>query len=1077
MTATGSVVILDRAPAGDDTERAHPDTTANHRRWRRRGREVATEPRFPALGHVPALDGLRGMAMVLVVLSHLWVILPVAQREDFGTGSGLFHSGNLGVIVFLVLGGFLVTSSLLQQRAAGGIGIRRFYVRRLIRVGAPLTVMLTVFLIASWVDDFASTSPRIALDSASAATTYSLNWLLVTRPGQVSPDLGHLWYLSVEQQFYVVWVLALAVLGRRRRLLGGLLIAGTVAVCAWRLAVWSNLGWWEASLRTDTRIDGLLVGSLAALVWASGAGRVPYRRRLAAIGVAVMATLVVLTGRDETIYLGALGIGFALATALAVLGLVLHRSGVASRALQWRVLRSLADVSYPVYLWHLPIFFFFGRNGVTWPLPVRLAVVAALLVAAVAASRRFVERPVAAWLDRRDGLAPPRVRTDRQRFTAAAAWGSVAAAVPFVMVLWDFGLRPLRTAVPTRIFSNFYDLQARALMNGHLDVPRDSLAIEAFRIDGRDYMYFPPFPSILRMPVLALTDSLDGRLTAPSMILAWAVMMTFTALLIWRVRGVLRPGVAFGRREAFATGTLVAVIGGGSVIVFVAALPWVYHEAYMWATAFAVGFTWALIGVLERITVGRVLAAGALALGAILSRTTAGWACCLALVAAAAVLVVHRRWRAERRWAGGVVAAAVVPLAIGATVNWAKFRHPFMFSLDDQVWTSVNAHRREALERNGGGLTGLQFFPTALVNYFRPDGIRFTSVFPFVTLPARPGRPVGGAFLDQTYRTGSVIAFMPLLFGLSVFGLWRTFRRRAGDAASVLRLPVLGALAVAGGVMFYGYLAHRYTSEFVPALIVLSAIGLVELGRWSPTWSPIRRSALTGAFVAVAVFGVVANTAIGLQAARSTSRGTGLQSLVDVRLGLSDLAGRPNADYVEHADDLSGAAPTDHLRVVGDCRAVYLSSGDLYEPWIPVDIRGVTADVTVTGVGAPGRIPLVAFDGATGRSVEVEHDGYGSYRLLVEGGGSEASSDWYLLEPGTTFNVTVRASLDDSTYLVDSPAFLYTGTPLSDWNATWSSVPSQLRIDTPSARLQAARGARVDIGWLPPSDRCRRLVE
>ena len=100
----------------------------------------------------------------------------------------------------------------------------------------------------------------------------------------------------------------------------------------------------------------------------------------------------------------------------------------------------------------------------------------------------------------------------------------------------------MRTALPTRIFSNFYEIQARALMDGHLDVPRGALSIEAFQVGGRDYMYFPPLPAILRMPILAFTDSLDGRLTALSMLLAWLLTVTFTALLLWRVRGLVRPG-------------------------------------------------------------------------------------------------------------------------------------------------------------------------------------------------------------------------------------------------------------------------------------------------------------------------------------------------------------------------------------------------------------------------------------------------------------------------------------------------------------------------------------------------------
>ena len=120
--------------------------------------------------------------------------------------------------------------------------------------------------------------------------------------------------------------------------------------------------------------------------------------------------------------------------------------------------------------------------------------------------------------------------------------------------------------------------------------------------------------------------------------------------------------------------------------------------------------------------------------------------------------------------------AGLVPLSVGIAVNWAKFRHPYMFPLEDQVWTSVNEHRRLALAANGGDLVSPKIFPSTAVNYFRPDGIRFIGSVPVRHAARRPGASYGGSFLDQTYRTGSVVAFMPLLFLLSAWGLVTSFR-------------------------------------------------------------------------------------------------------------------------------------------------------------------------------------------------------------------------------------------------------------------------------------------------------------
>src|SRR2546421_3019582 len=129
----------------------------------------------------------------------------------------------------------------------------------------------------------------------------------------------------------------------------------------------------------------------------------------------------------------------------------------------------------------------------------------------------------------------------RRRFTVAAVIGLGIATIPYLWVLWDHRLDPLRTAWPEGTFSDFYDIQARALFHGHWDVPKGSLRIEGFVVGGKEYMYFGPFPSFLRMPIFAVTDGLDGQLTALSMLLAWVVTGVFSSLLLWRVR-VPPPG-------------------------------------------------------------------------------------------------------------------------------------------------------------------------------------------------------------------------------------------------------------------------------------------------------------------------------------------------------------------------------------------------------------------------------------------------------------------------------------------------------------------------------------------------------
>jgi hypothetical protein len=137
----------------------------------------------------------------------------------------------------------------------------------------------------------------------------------------------------------------------------------------------------------------------------------------------------------------------------------------------------------------------------------------------------------------------------RRRFTVAAVVALALVAVPYVWTLWGpwESANPLRTTIYE---DNFYDLQARAMFHGHLWLPKGSIGIEAFVHDGRQYTYFGLFPSLLRMPILRVTSRLDGRLTAPSMLLAWVATALFAALLVWRVRILLRGPVVMGWGEA-----------------------------------------------------------------------------------------------------------------------------------------------------------------------------------------------------------------------------------------------------------------------------------------------------------------------------------------------------------------------------------------------------------------------------------------------------------------------------------------------------------------------------------------------
>jgi peptidoglycan/LPS O-acetylase OafA/YrhL len=227
--------------------------------------------RSALLGRSPALDGLRGLALVWVVAYH------------FTGATGPFPGAWIGLDVFFVLSGFLITAMLLdERRVLGRISLPLFYARRACRLLPALLVMLAVWtgmLLAfhdtSW---FAATpggdgtGDPVGLEGAfwqlGVTLAYGANWIYALDGGRA--PLAHLWSLAVEEQFYVVWpfvlLALLAVLRHRRRLAVVLGLAGVSALLPW--LYWDGgAGNDRIYFGTDTRAVGMLLGATAALVW------------------------------------------------------------------------------------------------------------------------------------------------------------------------------------------------------------------------------------------------------------------------------------------------------------------------------------------------------------------------------------------------------------------------------------------------------------------------------------------------------------------------------------------------------------------------------------------------------------------------------------------------------------------------------------------------------------------------------------------------------------------------------------------------------------------------------------------
>lgn len=396
--------------------------------------ETPVEPRAPMLGYAPALDGMRAFAIVTVVLTHApW------------HGKPILAGGFLGVDVFFVLSGFLITMLLLQEHQRHGrISLRGFYMRRARRLLPLLAVILALAFVVYFVSKPTSQgrpTPRAIL----AAAFYYANWFRVNN----AFDLGFItptWSLAIEEQFYLVWpvaVIGLLAWRRSPRLIAAVALVAAAASAWWRRVLLvralaprpgSFVGFYAGLTgrappgsrralptevpyyRTDTRADALLVGCAAAALLVAYGPRLTDRARrlLARAGLVAVPVIVWVFSAPfpyTDFWIDRWGrVVLELAVAFVLVAVIVQSRTWWAKLLALAPLVWIGRRAYGIYLVHIFVFTYLPRHiDVVGGDAGLLIVATTVTLVLVALLYRFVEQPFLASSTRTRG-APVTLR-------------------------------------------------------------------------------------------------------------------------------------------------------------------------------------------------------------------------------------------------------------------------------------------------------------------------------------------------------------------------------------------------------------------------------------------------------------------------------------------------------------------------------------------------------------------------------------------------------------------------------------------------------------------------------------------
>ncbi|HET8931470.1 MAG TPA: acyltransferase, partial [Acidimicrobiales bacterium] len=361
------------------------------------------------LGYQPALDGLRAIGITAFVLGHAGLMADQPQLIPFAWW--------MGVDMFFVISGFLITTLLLRERArTKRINLKAFYARRVSRLYPLIVAVIAIAIGQRLIRPDSNATP--SWSSIVSMAFYYSNFQQLANPPDMYTAWGPLWSLAIEEQFYLLWPITLVLLlGRSFRLVRSIVFVSGLAVAMW---IWRTYSWlsvttsgndfatlagaWQTFYFSSFhRPDGLFLGCAAALLLAMAdtpwvkvlIGWIHRLRYVAVVGVVILAVAAAVDGHSGWQVCWGLSLFNVLITGIIV-DLVADRSSVLAKLLSFRPMLWLGHRTYALYVFHLGLLMVvvhgLGHSSLPW------IFAACVLIAVVAGiSYRFYEDPIRRW--------------------------------------------------------------------------------------------------------------------------------------------------------------------------------------------------------------------------------------------------------------------------------------------------------------------------------------------------------------------------------------------------------------------------------------------------------------------------------------------------------------------------------------------------------------------------------------------------------------------------------------------------------------------------------------------------------